>query len=383
MGWVPLFEYLYHYPNVLDFWSLSPDGCSDRIVRIVDRLEFCELMARPLAFSDLEICILRDRRNVDEVFRSVSPDCKPDRSAEYALGTVARLDRRAANGACGKEGLAAAALVRYLERLAIGLVLTYLFDLFVSWNQPTDMLARYIPPAALRRILMPIVNQVLGAFLILAPNRPATLLLGHSYPHGTWLFFPVLFLLKSIPVFLVFLGAALAVGIWSRQSKARLTSTVPTRYQFHWRFLWVALSVYAVVCVFSRLDISIRHFTIPIALSILLVAPLPRLLGSLSVFEQRIPRIAGALVAVLALDSMVIAASHYPWFMPYHNFLAGNRPSYELFGDSNLDWNQGLFALEDFVRAGGLKRIPLDFYGASEPEPVIPQAPVWDCQAPA
>ena len=157
---------------------------------------------------------------------------------------------------------------------------------------------------------------------------------------------------------------------------------MPTRYQFHWRFLWVVLTVYAAVCVFSKLDISIRHFTIPIALSVLLPAPLPRLIGCLSVFGQRIPRIAGAVMVVLALDSMVIAVSHYPWFMPYHNFLAGNRPSYDLFGDSNLDWNQGLFALGDFARSRELKQIPLDFYGASEPEPAIPGARAWDCQAP-
>ena len=145
----------------------------------------------------------------------------------------------------------------------------------------------------------------------------------------------------------------------------------------------MGLSVYAAVCVLSKLDISIRHFTIPIALSILLLAPLPRLISGLTVLGPRIPRIAGALAAGLAFDLIVVAISHYPWFMPYHNFLAGNRPSYELFGDSNLDWNQGLFAVEDFARAHGLKRMPLDFYGSSEPEPVIPQAEVWDCQAPS
>ena len=268
--------------------------------------------------------------------------------------------------------------------IAIGLVLTYLFDLCVSWNQPTGMLARYIPPAALRRILMPVVNSLVGAFLILAPNRPAVFLLGRSYPHGTWLFFPVLFLLKSIPAFLVFLSGALALGIWLRKSTApRLASTLPARYQLHWRFLWVALSVYAAVCVLSKLDISIRHFTIPIAFSILLVAPLPRLIGSLAIYGPRIPRMATALAAVLAIDLIVVAVSHYPWFMPYHNVLAGNRPGYELFGDSNLDWNQGLFAVEDFARAHGLQRIPLDFYGSSEPEPVIPEASVWDCQVPS
>jgi len=115
VGWVPLFKHLYHDANVLDVWSVSADGYSDRAVRVVDRLELCEFMARSLAGTDLEICILRGRRYADKVFRTVSPAGKPDCSSEYALGTVAGLDRRA-QGARRKEGLAAAALVRYLER---------------------------------------------------------------------------------------------------------------------------------------------------------------------------------------------------------------------------------------------------------------------------
>lgn len=95
--------------------------------------------------------------------------------------------------------------------IAIGLALTYSFDLCVSWNQPSGIPAQYIRTAALRRILMPVVNSLIGAFLILAPNRPSVFLVGHSYPQGTWLFFPVLFLVKSMPVFLVLLFGALAL----------------------------------------------------------------------------------------------------------------------------------------------------------------------------
>ncbi len=48
--------------------------------------------------------------------------------------------------------------------------------------------------------------------------------------------------------------------------------------ELHWRSVWVSLVIFTVVCMLNRLDISIRHFSIPLALMVLLLAPLPRML---------------------------------------------------------------------------------------------------------
>lgn len=267
-------------------------------------------------------------------------------------------------------------------------LLSYLFTLVISWNEPTTFLARLgtsLPALTLRRLLVPLLHFLVGAWFIVAPQRPAAFLLGHSFPNGTVWFFPVLYVLKSTPGFLMLLLAVVILRVWLWRSKTRGVETPirPAEYALHWRFWWVTLAVYSAVCLVSHFDISIRHLTIPIALSIVLLAPLPRLVSRLEVFGRKLPAFAGVVVWALAAWCLVVAVMQYPWYMPYANFLGGGRPAYELFSDSNVDWDQGLFAVEDFARARGLKRLPLDFYGSSEPEPIVPQAVVWNCQAPA
>ncbi len=267
-------------------------------------------------------------------------------------------------------------------------LLAYVFGLILSWNQPTDLLARLgtsIPALVIRRLLVPFVNFGLGALFVLAPTRPAAFLLGHSFPHGTLLFFPTLFFLKSMPGFLALLTVTGGLALWARRKnqKTDASAIIPSRYALHWRFWCVTVLVYSAVCLVSHLDVSIRHFTIPIAMSIVLLAPLPKLILRLGRFHRRIALVAGGTAGVLAVSCIATAVLHYPWYMPYANFLGGGRPAYELFSDSNADWNQGLFAVEDFARSHGLQRVPLDYYGSSEPEPIVPQAVVWNCQNPS
>lgn len=267
-------------------------------------------------------------------------------------------------------------------------LLSYLFTLVISWNEPTTLLSRIgTSPAALgiRRLLVPLVHFALGSWLVLMPQRPPAFLLGHSYPHGTLLFFPVLFALKSAPGFLALLLAVLILGIgFAREQAGGAAPPIrPGEYALHWRFWWVTLAIYTAVCLVSHFDVSIRHFTIPIAFSIVLLAPLPRLISRLGAVGPKLPALAGIAAGALAASCVATALLAYPWYMPYVNFLGGGKPTYELFSDSNADWNQGLFAVEDFATAHALKRLPLDFYGMSEPGPIVPQAVIWNCQTPA
>jgi hypothetical protein len=137
----------------------------------------------------------------------------------------------------------------------------------------------------------------------------------------------------------------------------------------------VALIVFTAVCMLSRFDISIRHFTTPLALLILLLAPLPRLV--------RGTRLLACLVVVLAGGCLLTAVRAYPNYMPYFNFLGMGRPTYELASDSNVDWNQALPEARRFAEQHGQQKINLDEYGTVDPTRVFPQARVWDCQAPA
>jgi hypothetical protein len=263
----------------------------------------------------------------------------------------------------------------------------YVFGLVISWNQPTELLAHLgtsVPALVIRRLLVPFVNFGLGALFVLAPTRPPAFLMGHSFPHGTLLFFPTLFLLKSMPGFLALLMITGGLALSARRSshKTDASAIIPSHWGLHWRFWCVTLVVYSAVCLVSHLDVSIRHFTIPIAMSIVLLAPLPKLISRLGNLHRRIALATGGIAGALCVSCVATAVLHYPWYMPYANFLGGGRPAYELFGDSNADWNQALFAVEDFARANNLQRVRLDYYGSSEPEPIVPKAVLWNCQNP-
>jgi len=132
----------------------------------------------------------------------------------------------------------------------------------------------------------------------------------------------------------------------------------------------------------SRLDISIRHFSIPLVLLILLLAPLPRMIERLHYSKPNGARFVGALTVVLTLSCLFTAVRAYPYYFPYLNALSFGRPGYALVNDSNLDWNQSLPEVKKFAEQHGLKSINLDEYGFTDTTFGVPQAKIWDCQQP-
>jgi hypothetical protein len=89
------------------------------------------------------------------------------------------------------------------------------------------------------------------------------------------------------------------------------------------------------------------------------------------------------LTAALALLSVFVALRAYPYYLPFLNSLSMGRPGYELVNDSNLDWNQALPDVEQWVEQRGLTRVLLDEYAFSDPVVYVPQAQFWDCQQPS
>jgi len=270
----------------------------------------------------------------------------------------------------------------------------YVVYLVLSWNQPTDSF-QVIPhfPASplLRRLLMPpwIYLRGLFGFALSAGSRP-TYILGHHYSHGVWFYFPVLFLLKSpLSFLLLLLLAAATAPLVKLRSSAQSVPPSGARddkdnndHDMHWRAIWVSLMVFVTACLLSRLDVSIRHFFIALALIILLLAPLPRALARLRESSPQAARIGNWLTLALVLTSIVTAIRAYPNYLPYLNILSLGRPGYTLVNDSNLDWNQSLPEVESFLRQRGVRHVLLDDYGFLEPVAYVPQAQLWDCQQP-
>jgi len=262
----------------------------------------------------------------------------------------------------------------------------YAVYLVLSWNEPTDSFA-IIPhfPASpvLRRLLMPIWLYLRGLvlFAFSASSRP-TFILGHAYPHGVWFYFPVLFFLKSQLTFLLLLLVAISAAFLVRRRSPAQPQTNAVM-GLEWRSIWVSLIIFVSACMLNRLDISIRHFSVALALLVLLLAPLPQMLNSLSSSNPQAARFGRWLTIGLVLTSIVTVTRAYPNYIPYLNVLSMGRPAYALVNDSNLDWNQALPEVESFVRQRGLEQVLLDEYGFTDPTVYVPRALLWNCQSPS
>jgi hypothetical protein len=258
-----------------------------------------------------------------------------------------------------------------------------------SWKQPTDsfsIIPHFPASPVLRRLLMPpwIYLRGLAGFAFSAISRP-TYVLGQAYPHGVWFYFPVIFVLKSQLSFLLLLLLATVTTIVSRAKTDRTaeTSAVAPGMDLHWRCIWVSLVVYVIACMLNRLDLSVRHLSIAIALIILLLAPLPRML---QVMRNAYPRFAAAGMLVtmgLVMACLISAVRAFPYFIPYINSLGMGRSGYLLVNDSNLDWDQAFPEVQTFARQHSVTPVLLNRYGFADPYAYIPQARDWDCQQPA
>lgn len=264
----------------------------------------------------------------------------------------------------------------------IAWLLVYAVYFVFSWNQPVDIpgFAGHGPlPALAGRMLMPPWLFLRGLGWMLLTSVRSSFLLGQRYPHGVWFYYPVLLVLKSLPGYLGLLALTLALG-WRHRRKFRGAAVVPAGLTTHWRAVWVSLLVFTAVCMLGTMDISIRHFSVPLLLLTLLLAPLPRLIEQCG---RRMAWAAAVVAAVLVASCLTGAVRLYPYYLQYASPLAMGRPLYWLMSDSNVDWNQALPEVEQFARQRGLADVPLDNYGFSDARVVVPRSRVWDCQAPA
>ena len=258
----------------------------------------------------------------------------------------------------------------------------YLVYFVLSWNQPVDIpgFATHGPLIAFAgRLLMPPWLFLRGLGWVLLTSARPTFLLGHAYPHGVWFYFPVLLVLKSPPGFLGLLLLALALALWYRL-KSRIVGVVPPELASHWRAIWVTLLVFVAVCLIGTMDISIRHFSVPLVLLTLLLAPLARLIERST---RGMRWAAAAATTVMVASCLITAVRLYPYYFPYVSPFGLNQPLYWLMSDSNVDWDQALPEVEQFAREHGLADVPLDNYGLSDATVFVPHSRLWDCQAPA
>jgi hypothetical protein len=269
-----------------------------------------------------------------------------------------------------------------LKGIFAAAVVVYAVYFILSWNQTSDVLylVGHGPAwAPVRRLMMPPWLYLRGILVLALSFVRPTFILGHRYPHGVWFYFPVLFVLKSPLGFLGLLLLTLGLA-WKKRHGA--SPVIPPETVVQWRVLWTTLLIFLAASILGHFDVSFRHFTIPLVLTILLLAPLPRLAGQLQQSTPFAGRVMAALIVLLAASCLFTAVRTYPHYFPYFNGLGLGRPAYVLASDSNVDWNQALPEVKQFADQHRLEKLEIDSYGFSDPAATVPQSQLWNCQRP-
>jgi hypothetical protein len=172
--------------------------------------------------------------------------------------------------------------------------------------------------------------------------RP-TFLMGQLSDHGFPAYFLYTFALKTpLPLVALLLLSALA------------------RPRLSWRqagFLWLPVLVYVAFTFTRGLQIGHRHL---LPLYPFLFVAAGRAASLVSPARLAVPVLAGW----YAVGTLAV----HPHYLAYFNELGGGpRSGYLRLVDSNLDWGQDLPGLRDWMRARGLARIKLSYFGSADP----------------
>jgi len=175
----------------------------------------------------------------------------------------------------------------------------------------------------------------------------SSFLLGKTYPHGVWFYFPVAIIIKSTLAFLVLFG----IAIWA----------IATRKLARWReilFLTVPPALYLAVAMSSHMNIGVRH-VLPI------YAFLGVLIGGVAVALVNRQRRWMYGIGALILFQMVTSLRAFPTYIPYVNEAwGGPKNAWWLLSDSNSDWAQQLKATKQYLDTRGVKDCWFVYFGA-------------------
>jgi hypothetical protein len=233
----------------------------------------------------------------------------------------------------------------------------------------------------LARILLPLWLYVGGLGFIIAYGSRPMYFLGRWYPHGVWYYFPVISFFKSAPgmVLLLLLLVVLATAHFLRNRRTGIS--IVSNSNIHLHAILITLVVFAVIPMASNLNVGVRHFSVPITLSVLLCAlivPLTR-----SVFGSKARPFAFGTIIALAFSSVVTAAVTYPHYLSYYNIFRLSLPKQEIAINSNLSLGQSMEELAEFFNERHVAAPYVDTRTSElDPAVYIPGARAWQCDKP-
>lgn len=181
----------------------------------------------------------------------------------------------------------------------------------------------------------------------LVANGMPSFFLGRVYDHGTWTYFPVVFLIKSTlaMLMLLLLVCVAVVRRWLRLSREL------------W-FMLVPPVVYMAVSMGSHLNIGARHI-LPVFLFCCVIAGV-----GASVLVRR-SRGWSFAIAALLLFHVATTVHASPNYLSYANEAwGGPTQTHKHLSDSNTDWAQQLIAVSNELRAHNIQHCYFAYFAA-------------------
>lgn len=193
---------------------------------------------------------------------------------------------------------------------------------------------------------------------------------GHIYRHGTWLYFPAAFVIKSTLPFLLLLAGTFALIATGRLKQRRELC-----------FLLISPVFFFAVAMHSTMNIGQRHI-LPIYPFLYVL-----LAGGAAWLIRRNRRWSYAIAALL-LWQVVTSTRVAPAYMAYANEAWGGPSSlHKYLGDANTDWGQQLKAAKRYLDSHGIKNcwfayfadgvVDTSYYGIPCKRLPTPENTVW------
>jgi hypothetical protein len=248
---------------------------------------------------------------------------------------------------------------------------------------PIDILVRrMINHPALKPFLLAPSLYAGGLAYVLGHERRPVYFLGHLRHQGVWFYFPVISFFKLAPgMILVFVLVAIIAAICLPRMRRAKSVIVANPNRLHVRSIVAGLIVFAAIAMSSKLNVGVRHFSVPITFSVLLSSLIVPLTRSFFASKRRV--FIFSAMAGLALSCLVTALLTYPHYLSYFNFFRLNMPKQEIAQNSNLNWGQSMEEVVAFFRERGVSAPYLDTGSTPiDPRAYIEGAHLWNCEKP-